>query len=100
MQNCVPYCGGTYRVRKRVAKIINERTGKMQEMSNPGIMLDSVVCKSRYSLCRMFCPRSIHSYWREIWLERVELAGPSLIVEKQETPQPQQSLLDHDLTTR
>ena len=72
----VPYCGGTYRVRNRIAKFINERTGEMQEMKNPGIILDSVVCQSRYSHCRMFCPRSIYSWWREIWLERVELGWP------------------------
>jgi hypothetical protein len=71
----VPYCGGTYRVHKRVTRIIDERTGKMQSMKTPGIMLDSVVCQSRYSGCRMFCPRSIYPYWREIWLERVEPNG-------------------------
>jgi len=68
----VPYCGGTYRVLKRVTKIINEKTGRMQEMKNPCIILESVVCQARYSNCRMFCPRSIYPYWREIWLERVQ----------------------------
>jgi hypothetical protein len=67
----VPYCGGTYRVLKHVTKIINERTGRMQEMKTPCVILDSVICRSRYSECRLFCPRSIYPYWREIWLERV-----------------------------
>jgi len=67
----VPYCGGTYRVLTRVTKIINENTGKMQELKSPCIILDSVVCQGLYSGCRMFCPRSIYPYWREIWLERV-----------------------------
>jgi hypothetical protein len=67
----VPYCGRVYRVLKRVNKIINERTGKIQEMKTPCIVLDSVVCQSRYSECRLFCPRSIYPYWREIWLERL-----------------------------
>ena len=67
----VPYCGGTYRVLKRVTKIIDEKTGKMQEMRTPCVTLDSVVCEGRYSECRLFCPRSIYPYWREIWLERV-----------------------------
>ena len=67
----VPYCGGTYRVLKRVTKIIDENTGKMREMKTPCIILDSVVCQSRYSTCRLFCPRSIYPFWREIWLERV-----------------------------
>jgi len=65
----VPYCGGTYRVLKRVTRIIQERTGKMLEMKTPCFILDSVICQSRYSECRLFCPRSIYSYWREIWLE-------------------------------
>jgi len=72
----VPYCGGTYRVLKRVTRIVNERTGKMHEMKTPSLILDSVVCQSRYSECRLFCPRSIYSYWREIWLERVEPEDP------------------------
>lgn len=67
----VPYCGGTYRVLKRVTKIINERTGTMRQLKNPCFTLDSVICRSRYSGCRLFCPRSIYAYWREIWLERV-----------------------------
>jgi hypothetical protein len=67
----VPYCGRTYRVLTRVTKIINEKTGKMQEMKTPCFILDSVVCEARYSECRLFCPRSIYAFWREIWLERV-----------------------------
>jgi hypothetical protein len=67
----VPFCGKTYRVMERVSKIINEQNGKMQEMKTPCIMLEAVFCQSRYSECRLFCPRSIPSYWREIWLERV-----------------------------
>jgi hypothetical protein len=73
----VPYCGKTYRVLNRVTRIIDEKTGKMQEMKNPCIILDSVVCQARYSCCRMFCPRSIYPYWREVWLERVAPAGCS-----------------------
>jgi hypothetical protein len=68
----VPYCGGTYRVLGRVTRMINEKTGRMQEIKNPCVILDSVVCQSRYSGCRMFCPRAIYSWWREIWLERVK----------------------------
>jgi len=67
----VPYCGGTYRVLKVVHQILDEKTGRMQRMKSPCIILDSVVCQARYSTCRMFCPRSIYPYWRELWLERV-----------------------------
>jgi hypothetical protein len=67
----VPYCGGTYRVLARVTNVIDEKTGKMQVMKNPCIVLDTVVCRASYSACRLFCPRSTYAYWREIWLERV-----------------------------
>ena len=67
----VPYCGGIYRVRARVCKFLDEKTGKMKTLKTPAIILEGVYCQSRYSNCRMFCPRSIYSWWREIWLERV-----------------------------
>jgi hypothetical protein len=73
----VPYCGGTYQVLKSVTKIIDEKTGKMVEMKNPCIILDSVVCQARYSPCRMLCPKEMYPYWREIWLERVAANGNS-----------------------
>ena len=68
----VPYCGGAYRVLKSVTKIIDEKTSRMIEMKNPCIVLDSVICRARYSPCRMLCPKEMYPYWREIWLERVE----------------------------
>lgn len=67
----VPFCGGTYRVRNRVTRILDEKTGKLIKMKNESIILEGVFCQARYSDCRMFCPRAIYSYWREIWLERV-----------------------------
>lgn len=84
----VPYCGGTYRVLRRVDKIVNERTGKMREMKTPCIILDSVICRSRYSECRLFCPRSIYAYWREIWLERVTEETPQNILSAREQVAP------------
>jgi hypothetical protein len=68
----VPYCGQTLRVLKRVNKIIDEKSGKMLQLKNPCIVLDGSICRSRYSECRMFCPRAIYCYWREIWLERAD----------------------------
>jgi hypothetical protein len=68
----VPYCGGTYRVLKRVTRLIDEKTAKMVEMKTPCIILDTVVCQARYSPCRMLCPKAMYPYWREIWLERLE----------------------------
>jgi hypothetical protein len=67
----VPYCGSTYQVLKRVTRIIDEMTGRIETFQNPCIILQDVVCRARYSQCRLFCPRSIYPYWREVWLERV-----------------------------
>jgi hypothetical protein len=68
----VPYCGGVYRVNKRVDRFIDEKTGKMRSLKTPAVILENVCCTGQYSKCRMFCPRSLHSWWREEWLERVD----------------------------
>ena len=68
----VPFCNGTYRVLRRVDRLIHEKTGRMLRLRNDALILDDVVCQARYSKCRRFCPRSIYPYWREIWLERAE----------------------------
>ena len=49
----------------------------MLQMKEPCIMLDGVVCNSEYSEGRLMCPRAIHSYWREIWLDRFEASAPA-----------------------
>ena len=61
----VPYCGGTYRVQGRVERFIDEKTGYMKRLKTPAVILDGVVCRSRYSNHRMFCPRAIFAWWRE-----------------------------------
>jgi hypothetical protein len=98
----VPYCGGIYRVLKRVTKIIDERTGKMLEMKTPCIVLDSVVCQARYSACRMLCPRAMYPYWREIWLERVrethESASATATRELRRGQEPQSKCVSSTLT--
>jgi hypothetical protein len=66
----VPYCGRTFRVRARVQNFLDEKTGKMISLKTPAVILEHVWCQSRYSDCRMFCPRAIYSWWREVWLER------------------------------
>jgi len=71
----VPYCGGVYRVKTRVERFLSEKTGRMTSLKTPAVILESVWCKSRYSACRMGCPRSIFPWWREIWLERVNEHG-------------------------
>jgi hypothetical protein len=67
-----PYCGRVATVRRSVTMIIDELTGRMRQMKQPCIILQDVVCNGDYSECRLLCPRRIPSYWREIWLERIE----------------------------
>ncbi len=68
----MPYCGGTYRVRRRVSRFVNDQDGKMIELKSDCVTLDGVVCSGDLSLRRWFCGRAIISYWRECWLRRVE----------------------------
>jgi hypothetical protein len=64
----VKYCGHTARVRGRVERLIDERTGQMIHIKSDCIILEGVVCTADY---HRLCPRSIYSYWRELWLEKV-----------------------------
>jgi hypothetical protein len=65
-----PYCGGVYRVKQRVRRLIDDRTGRMIEPKNDCIILDGVTCSGDHSDGRWFCTRAIYPYWREAWLER------------------------------
>ena len=65
----VRYCGGIFRVLKRVNQIVDERTGKMMRMKSACIVLEGVACVSEY---HRWCPRAIYHYWREAWLQRVK----------------------------
>jgi len=62
------YCGRGARVLRRVDRCIDEKTGRLLQMKNPCIILEDTVCSGAYNVN---CPRSIYSFWREIWLERV-----------------------------
>jgi hypothetical protein len=67
----VPYCGGTYRVRSHVEQFLDEKTGELIKLKRRALILEDVWCRSRYSECRLACPRSIFIWWRDIWLEKV-----------------------------
>jgi hypothetical protein len=67
----VPYCGKVYRVKTCVEKFIDEKTGRLKRLKTPALILEGVNCRALYSGQRTFCPRGIHLWWREIWLERV-----------------------------
>jgi hypothetical protein len=83
----LPYCGGIYKVLRRVHHIVDEKTGRMMNMKHPCIVLEGVVCQSDF---HRLCPRAIYSYWREGWLRRVaptpiSFADPELVIEKTRT---------------
>jgi hypothetical protein len=66
------HCGTVTTVQRSVTQIIDEATGAMRYMKTACIVLDGAVCDSDYSSRRLLCPRAISSYWREIWLERLD----------------------------
>jgi hypothetical protein len=66
------YCGGIYRVKARIERIIDERTGRMIEIKSDCFVLEGVVCSGECSPSRWLCPRQITAYWREAWLRRVD----------------------------
>jgi hypothetical protein len=74
----LPYCGGIYRVLRRVQQIIDENSGKMIQMKHPCIVLEGVVCKSDF---HRLCPRAIYAYWRENWLTRASCVGPQTLAQ-------------------
>jgi hypothetical protein len=62
-------CGATARVKRRVDRCIDEKTGRLLTMKNPCIVLEGVVCKGVY---HGNCPREYVPFWRELWLERLQ----------------------------
>jgi hypothetical protein len=78
----VPYTNGTYKVLKRVNRIIDEKTGRMLKFKTECLILDEVVCQARYAKCRKLCPRAYYLYWREIWVEKVSGSKGAASVKK------------------
>jgi hypothetical protein len=61
------FCGGRYRVKTRVERVIIESTGALRELSNPCVILEGVTATGEYN---GFNPENEYIFWREIWLER------------------------------
>jgi hypothetical protein len=68
----VKYSGGRYRVQMLVDRLINEQTGKMMQMKSACIQLEDVYCRAECTPRRLGCPRAMNTYWREIWLRRID----------------------------
>ena len=67
------FCDRTATVLRRVDHIIDEASGQMMTMKEPCIVLDGVFCEGAYNAN---CPRLIPPYWREAWLERMDVPTP------------------------
>lgn len=76
----LPYCGGIYKVLRRVERLIDERSHKMIQMKGDCIVLDGVVCTGVF---HNHCPRAIYPFWREIWLKRVGDGAVDLVGREQ-----------------
>lgn len=61
------YCGQRFQVLRRITRLIDEKTGKMQRTANT-VMLADVTCDGSG---HANCPRNCFLLWREIWLKRV-----------------------------
>ena len=72
----VPNCGRTFQVRRRVTRLIEERTGELITMQNPCITLEGTLCNPEFADRRLLCPRNIPAFWREAWLERIDPQSP------------------------
>ena len=59
----IEFCSGTFRVLKRVNRIVDEKTGRMLTMKYPCIVLQHVDRRADVSENRLFCPPRIHPYW-------------------------------------
>jgi hypothetical protein len=65
----LPFCGGRFRVLKRLEKMIHEPTRRLISVDGT-VILENVTCDGCHIL-RGGCPKNNYHYWREVWLERV-----------------------------
>jgi hypothetical protein len=66
------YCGGRFRVHKRLENILFEESGRRRRMKNT-VLLDGLICDGE----GRGCDRSCFYFWREAWLKRVSDPSPS-----------------------
>ncbi len=62
------YCGGTYRVLKRVNKVFDALPWKMKK-SHELVILDGVLCHG-YGPYKE-CDRTCFFFWKEAWLKKI-----------------------------
>ena len=70
----LPYCGRTFRVKDKVRRIVDDKTGRMLNIPKDCVILEGAVCSGELTTGNWYCPRQIYPYWREAWLRKVENA--------------------------
>ena len=65
-------CGKQFKVLARLDRMISEATGEMRTVTAT-VMLDGVPCPCSFAVGG--CPRTDFSYFREIWLKKVDDSG-------------------------
>lgn len=65
------HCGKTYRVLKRVRRIVSDVDHTVKKVRNV-VILDGVLCHGRGIYGREDCDRTCFFFWKEEWLEKVE----------------------------
>lgn len=68
MPEMAKFCGGKFRVFKRVERITLEATGEMRSIRTPTYFLEGVFCDGEFS---GGCQRSCFLFWKEDWLKPV-----------------------------
>jgi hypothetical protein len=63
------FCGGRFRVYKRLDKMILESTGELRKIRTPTVLLEGIFCDGKE---HGGCDRSCFCFWREAWLKRVQ----------------------------
>jgi hypothetical protein len=66
------YCGGAYRVRAVLSRVMVEPTATLRDLTTPCIVLEDVTATGEYNGLN---PENEHIFWREIWLERAHGTG-------------------------
>ncbi|HYV64984.1 MAG TPA: hypothetical protein VE964_02000 [Myxococcales bacterium] len=64
------FCGKKFRIRRRIERLVDEKTGRFIRLKSDCFTLEGAVCSGERSFGRWFCPRAIYPYWRECWLRR------------------------------
>ena len=69
-EEMLAYCGRRGRVRHRVERLIDEKTGRMLRVKRDLVVIEGMMgCAGVY---HRLCPRSVIAMWREAWLRKID----------------------------